>query len=221
MNVILAGTVGSRAYGLDHEGSDTDRLGLFAAPTRDLHGLCPPLQTLTRVKPDETLHEAAKGVRLMLASNPTAMELLWLEQYDTLTPLGHELILLRDSFLSRDGVRKAYLGYAHGQFEKLGRLKFSMVNVDRRRKHARHLVRLLVQGTELHRTGKLTIRLEDPDDIRDKGEAVFRKPSDGRELLELAANAFNGPSPLPPHVDEVAVDAWLHRVRDHYYEVPA
>ncbi len=39
MHVLLSGIVGSTAYGLAHAGSDIDRLGMFAAPTEQLHGL--------------------------------------------------------------------------------------------------------------------------------------------------------------------------------------
>ena len=38
-HVILSGIVGSTAYGLNNEGSDVDRLGVFAVPTRALFGL--------------------------------------------------------------------------------------------------------------------------------------------------------------------------------------
>ncbi|MFD7300744.1 DNA polymerase beta superfamily protein, partial [Streptomyces pharetrae] len=38
-NILLSGVVGSTAYGLAHEDSDVDRLGVFAAPTESLHGL--------------------------------------------------------------------------------------------------------------------------------------------------------------------------------------
>lgn len=220
MNVLLAGTVGSTAYGLDHEGSDIDTLGMFAAPTRAFHGLQPPQQTHVTTDPDSTYHEAAKGVRLMLASNPTASELLWLERYTELTELGEELIALRHCFLTRGGVRNAYLGYAYDQFEKLGPLKISTVNVPRRKKHARHLVRLLVQGTELHRTGNLNIRLENPEKVRAMGEAVFRDPAGGRQLLDRAKKIFDEPSALAEHTDPDPVEAWLHRVRDHYYQRP-
>lgn len=37
--VVLEGILGSRAYGLGTERSDTDRLGVFVAPTREILGL--------------------------------------------------------------------------------------------------------------------------------------------------------------------------------------
>jgi hypothetical protein len=64
MNVLLAGIVGSTAYGLAGPDSDVDHLGVYAAPTVAFHGLHPPTgkdATLVRHDPDSTLHEAAKA----------------------------------------------------------------------------------------------------------------------------------------------------------------
>jgi predicted nucleotidyltransferase len=164
MNVLLAGVVGSTAYGLAHEGSDVDVLGMFAAPTEEWHGLCPPRESLVGTDPDRTFHEAGKALRLLLGSNPTVSELLWLERYDVRTPLGDELVGLRGSLLSERGVRDAYLGYAGQQFRKL--LTRGPDVRGRAAKHARHLVRLLRQAEQLHRTGALTVRLDDPGEVR-------------------------------------------------------
>jgi uncharacterized protein len=76
--VLLSGIVGSTAYGLARPGSDVDRLGLFAVPTEQLHGLRRPPESHVTHEPDSTLHEAAKWARLALRSNPTVLELAWL-----------------------------------------------------------------------------------------------------------------------------------------------
>lgn len=72
--VLLAGVVGYTAYGFAHAGSDVDRLGLYAAPTEELHGLHRPAESHVTTGPDVTLHEAAKWCRLALSCNPTASE---------------------------------------------------------------------------------------------------------------------------------------------------
>src|SRR3954452_3424124 len=120
-NILLSGIIGSTAYGLAREGSDVDRLGMFAAPTETLLGLHTPKESHVSTAPDRTLHEAAKWCRLALAGNPTVMELVWLPVglYEVLTPLGEELIGIRTSFLSAQRVRDAYLGYAVQQFRRL------------------------------------------------------------------------------------------------------
>ena len=85
---LLEGVVGSTAYGLATPESDEDRLGIFARPTEELFGLSQLRDSIVSTKPDSTWHEAAKALRLILACNPTAMEILWLESYDITTPLG-------------------------------------------------------------------------------------------------------------------------------------
>lgn len=222
-NVLLSGIVGSTAYGLAHEGSDIDRLGMFAAPTAALHGLHGPKESHVTTHPDSTLHEAAKWCRLALSCNPTAMELAWLpdELYEVRTPLGDELIALRTSFLSAKRVRDAYLGYATQQFRRLenrGDGSFSADTRKRTAKHARHLKRLCHQGLELYATGRFTIRVESPQEYREFGERVAADASVARPLLAYYEKAFDEtPTVLPDRPDEAPVEAWLHRVRAHFY----
>lgn len=144
--ILLSGVVGSTAYGLATEDSDTDRLGIFAAPTVAFHGLHKPQESHVTTHPDATYHEAAKWVRLALGGNPTVTELAWLERYEIRTPLGEELVSIRSALLSAKRIRDAYLGYATQQFRKLenrGDGSFSADTRKRTSKHARHLWRLL------------------------------------------------------------------------------
>ncbi|MEV0975254.1 nucleotidyltransferase domain-containing protein [Streptomyces sp. NPDC049915] len=219
--VLLSGIVGSTAYGLAREGSDIDRLGLFAAPTEELHGLRQPQDSYVSTAPDRTLHEAAKWCRLALGGNPTVMELVWLpdELYEVRTPLGDELIALRTSLLSARRVRDAYLGYATQQFRKLVNRAEGTAPPARVAKHARHLRRLCVQGFELYATGALTVRVDDPDAYHAFGERVAADPSAAEPLLRHYEDAFAAtPSALPERPDEAAADAWLRRVRAHFYK---
>lgn len=222
MNILLSGIVGSTAYGLAHAGSDVDRLGMYAAPTVELHGLHRPAESHVTTHPDRTLHEAAKWCRLALGGNPTVMELVWLpdQLYEVRTPLGDELIGLRSAFLSAKGVRNAYLGYATQQFKRLqarGDGSFSADTRKRTLKHARHLVRLIQQGEELHATGHLTIRLPDPDGVRATAEWIVEQPDRALVLISRAEGRFDKPGVLPEQPDEAAVEAWLRRVRAAHY----
>ncbi|WP_328498314.1 nucleotidyltransferase domain-containing protein [Streptomyces sp. NBC_00414] len=225
-NILLSGIVGSTAYGLAREGSDVDRLGMFAAPTEDLHGLHGPKESHVTTMPDSTLHEAAKWCRLALGGNPTVTELVWLpdELYEVRTPLGDELIGIRTTLLSAKRVRDAYLGYATQQFKRLydrGDNSFSADSRRRTAKHARHLRRLCHQGFELYATGALTIRVEDPDDYHRFGEQVAADAMTALPLLQRYEAAFDEtPSALPEQADEAPVEAWLRRVRAHYYTRP-
>ncbi|GAA2497179.1 hypothetical protein GCM10010406_36970 [Streptomyces thermolineatus] len=231
--VLLSGIVGSTAYGLAHAGSDTDRLGVFAAPTSAFHGLHRPAESHVTTDPDTTYHEAAKWCRLALGCNPTASELVWLpgELYEVRTALGDDLIALRGRFLSARRVRDAYLGYAGQQFRRLRERGGGPSSggaappggspaSGRAAKHARHLVRLLEQGTRLHLTGRLEIRLEDPGRVREDGERIAADPDLGLEFLSRAEEVFDRPGVLPPAPDEPAVEAWLQRVRAAHWDGP-
>ncbi|MFD4570967.1 DNA polymerase beta superfamily protein [Streptomyces sp. NPDC058417] len=220
---MLSGIVGSTAYGLAHAGSDVDRLGMFATPTEELHGLRTPPESHVTTAPDRTLHEAAKWCRLALGGNPTVMELVWLpdELYEVRTPLGDELIGIRHTLLGARRVRDAYLGYATQQFRKLrNRTDAAGPGETRRRtaKHARHLKRLCHQGYELYATGRLSIRVDDPESFRRFGEEAAADPEAALPLLRHYEAAFaETRSPLPDQPDETAADAWLRKVRRHFY----
>ncbi|MFC4504316.1 MULTISPECIES: DNA polymerase beta superfamily protein [Streptomyces] len=219
-NILLSGVVGSTAYGLAREGSDVDRLGMFAAPTEALHGLHPPKESYVSTAPDRTLHEAAKWCRLALGGNPTVMELVWLpeELYEVRTPLGDELIGIRSTLPSARRVRDAYLGYATQQFRKL-RNRSETDSGRRTAKHARHLKRLCTQGYELYATGQLTIRVEDPESYHRFGEEVAADPEAALPLLRAFEEKFEDTrSALPDQPDERAAEAWLRRVRRHFFE---
>lgn len=218
---LLVGVVGSTAYGLNGPDSDIDRLGMYAAPTVQFHGLHPPVlktASLVGTNPDYTLHEAGKFAKLALGGNPTVMELLWLPGYEVFTELGRQAIEIRTAFLSAEKVRDAYLGYAAKQFDKLKKRGDGSFASDLKKntaKHARHLMRLCHQGFLLHRTGNLTIRLERPESFHAFGEVV----ADGHigvaeELIRHYEEAFDAtPSALPDRPDEDKVEQWLRRVR--------
>ena len=218
MHVLLSGIVGSTAYGLAHEGSDIDRLGVFAAPTEAFHGLRRPAESHVTTGPDRTLHEAAKYCRLALSGNPTVSELLWLpeELYEVRTAYGEELIGIRRAFLSAKAVCDSYLGYATQQFRKL-RARGNGAGRERSEKHARHLVRLLDQGVELHRTGRLTITLADPGRVRALGTRIAAEPDHAVPLLSRAEEHFARRGALPAAPDDDAVEAWLRGVRAALY----
>jgi uncharacterized protein len=218
-NVLLEGIVGSTAYGLNHAGSDVDRLGVYAAPATAFHGLDLPIDKAASVvehEPDRTLHEVRKFCLLALSCNPTASELLWLPRdlYEIRTPLGAELIEIRGAFLSAQRVREAYLGYATQQLTRLASKEIRSQSDAKIAKHARHLARLAHQGRELYETGFLRVRLENPQWYVDFGLRVAADVSAARDLLAASETAFDEAiSPLPAQPDRAAVESWLQRVR--------
>jgi uncharacterized protein len=161
VTTILLGVVGSRAYGLSHAGSDIDRLGVFQRPTREILGRMNKgeLDSDTRVThgPDMCLHELGKIMRLLSENNPNALELLWLDEYETVTLPGGMLLNHRELFLSQR-VRNRYVGYARGQIKKLhARGEFDPQK--QTEKHGRHTARLLFQAQGILEEGVLHVRL--------------------------------------------------------------
>lgn len=220
-NILLEGVVGSTAYGLDTPDSDVDILGLYACDTRELHGLKDVVETTVRTGPDATYHEARKYCRLALRCNPTVMELLWLPDYRQQTELGRELIGIRKKFLSAL-VRDTYLGYATQQFkllEQRGDGTFSADTAKRTAKHARHLRRLIYQGTQLYHTGELVIKVKNPEAYREFGERVAAGDLDhARAELAWAERFFDQAAPaVPGRPDTLVVERWLQRVRKEYW----
>jgi hypothetical protein len=213
--ILLAGIVGSTAYGLARENSDQDRLGVFASPTLELCGLKAPKETHVYSEPcDTALHEAGKFSRLALACNPTVIELMWLDSYEVVTPAGQRLVSIRSAFLSASRVREAYLGYARSQLDKLlarGNGTFSSDTANRSAKHARHMARLVNQGLELYATGHLTVRVTNPDWYHEFSE----EPSDvWARWFDDSLKRFESSGTCLPDFPEVArVEDWLRLVR--------
>ncbi|MBR7833345.1 nucleotidyltransferase domain-containing protein [Actinospica durhamensis] len=221
MNVLLSGIVGSTAYGLAGPDSDVDRLGMFALPTIELVGLDKPRLSIVGRNPDVAWHEAGKAVSLVLAGNPTTMELLWLPEdlYEVRTPLGDEAIALRARFLCAHRAKEAYLGYATQQFKKLLAQAGVQPRPARTAKHARHLMRLVEQGYELYTTGTVRIRLEDPQRLLDFGAAVAEDPQRAVPFMAEAEDRFNrARTVLADEPDYDAAQDWLLRVRRAFWD---
>lgn len=222
VNLLIEGVVGSRAFGLAGPDSDTDYAGIYVAPTEIFHGLYPPTRAELTVKgrngDDATYHEVGKAMALLMSCNPSAMDLLWLEDYMVRTSFGEELIGLRTCFLSAKRIQDAYLGYATSQWGKLVRRGQAADGpTDRRReKHARHIVRLLEQGYELYRDGHLTVRVRDSERLMEFGASVRDDPEALllKYLLGTYVDLFDTTTPaVPPDADQAPIVDLLHRIR--------
>lgn len=216
MHIILSVVVGSRAYGLANELSDTDRLAVFAVNTEDLFGLKPIKETVVSTAPDITSHEVRKYCRLAINANPTVLELLWLPNYEIETRLGRELIAIRTSFLSQRAVKNSYLGYATQQLKRIetrGDGSFSSDLRKRTAKHARHLARLLTQGYELYTTGTMMLQLENPQWYIDFGERVANGDLDYAKMYLVGMEDKFVQSPLPLSPELKMIERWMKRVR--------
>lgn len=224
---LLTGIVGSTAYGLNRPGSDVDTAAVYAWPTRDLIALAGPgpdtvHHTATDDRPDLTAHEARKFLSLVLNGNPSVTEMLWLDDYTHTNPWGHALIDIRQHLSAGPRIRRTYLGYATQQFRKLdarGDGSFSSDTRKRTAKHARHLLRLCRQGFDFYTTGTLTVRVTDPREYLDFGDAVAAGDLDqARRMLAFYESGFDTrPCALPAEPDTDRAAAWLAALREDYW----
>lgn len=180
-NIILEGVTGSTAYGLNTENSDVDIKGVYLLPTKEILRIGFDIQhtTIDNNDPDWVYHEVGKFMKLVISGNPTVTELLYLDKYTQLSPIGQMLIDNRDAFLSTSAVMNAYRGYAFSQAKRLNnRTEQGLDGYDsslknRFAKHTRHMWRLLEQCEQLLKTGTLTVRLT--PDQRDECFALGEK----------------------------------------------
>lgn len=224
-NLLLEGIVGSTAYGLAHAGSDIDKKGIFAVPTRNLLGLNTPNDVYEQhaPNPDITWYEAKKWAKLALKCNPNILELVYLPEdlYTARSEYGDELISIRSSFLSQEAVMSAYINYARSQLHRIEeRGDFGSDLKKRTEKHARHLVRLMMQGYQLYSTGELTVRLDETTAMQVKAIGFMAGNGDLlplKSIYEMYKNAFNDTkSALPLRPDVEVVERWLQNVRQRF-----
>lgn len=230
MTVILQGVVGSTAYGLDHADSDVDRLAVHLGPLQDVltFGLSKSQQTKVTSDPDSTSHEVAKFMSLVMKGNPTVTEMLFLQDYEIRQHIGGDwLIHNRSAFLSAKAVRDSYEGYAMQQLKRLLNRgdSFSSDTRKRKGKHARHCLRLMMQGTELLKTGSLTLML-----TKEQQAVVWSASdlaeSDKNEALRMLytsydwefSKAYEQSGVLPEHPDREKARAILLEIRHAQYE---
>lgn len=215
LNIILQGITGSTAYGLATPTSDIDRHGIFLAPTRAILGVLPVQESVVTTDPDVALHEVGKFVRLAMKANPTILELLWLESYEILHPAAQLLIDNRDAFLSKT-IYKSYGGYAIAQAHRLNARgdSYSSDTKNRTAKHSRHCMRLLQQGSQLLKTGTMSIRVENRDDLFAFGELPVSEIVDRFEREFKAFDAIQ--THLPDQPDVARVNRLLLEIREVY-----
>ena len=215
LSILLQGITGSTAYGLATPTSDIDRHGIFLAPTRAILGVVPVQESVVTTDPDVALHEVGKFVRLAMKANPTILELLWLESYEILNPAAQLLIDNRDAFLSKT-IYKSYGGYAIHQARRLNARgdNYSSDTKNRTAKHSRHCLRLIQQGSQLLKTGTMSIKVENRDDLFAFGELPVAEIVDRFEREFKAFEAIQ--THLPDHPDVDRINRLLLEIREAY-----
>jgi predicted nucleotidyltransferase len=112
--------VGSRAWGLGHEGSDEDVRGWFLLPFDDLVGLWDHPGEIQDPETDAAYWEIEKLLYQALRADANTLECLWSPFKKKATPLGEKLLGMRQAFLSMN-VLGSFGRYAESQFQKIER----------------------------------------------------------------------------------------------------
>ncbi len=212
-HTIYACVMGSRAFGLATEASDTDRRGVYLAPTPLFWRFEKPPTHVDGPREEEFSWELERFCELALRANPNILECLHSPLVERLTPVGEELLSLREAFLSRRA-HTTFTRYAKSQHGKL--LADVRIHGAPRWKHAMHLVRLLLSCRDLLRTGRLEI---DATPYRDRllavkhGEFGWEEVDAWMTRLTHDSEAALPASPLPESPDHARVESFLTRTR--------
>jgi len=163
--IIYRCIVGSRAYGLDHPGSDVDRRGIYLPPAARHWSLYGVPEQLENEAEQSCYWELQKFLVLALKANPNILECLYTPLVEHATPLAEELLAMRGSFLSKL-LYQTYNGYVMSQFRRLQRHHQSKGEI--KWKHAMHLIRLLLAGITALEEGYV------PVDVGEQRAALLR-----------------------------------------------
>lgn len=155
--IIYRCVVGSRAYGLDNDESDTDRRGIYLAPAELQWSLFGAPEQFEDNATQSCYWELQKFLTMALKANPNILECLYSPMVEKVTPLGAELIAARQAFLSQM-IFQTFNGYAMSQFKKIEQDIRNHGEV--RWKHAMHLLRLLMTGAATLREARVPVRVE-------------------------------------------------------------
>lgn len=211
--VIYRCVSGSRAYGLETDASDTDLRGVYLAPAELQWSLFGTPEQFEDSTGQWTLWELQKFLIMALKANPNILECLYSPLVDKVTPLGEELLALREQFLSQM-IFQTFNGYAMSQFKKIEQDR--RVRGEVRWKHAMHLLRLLITGAATLREGCVPVRVEKHRErllAVKRGEVPWSEVDAWRLELHREFDRALVETKLPERPDYEAANRFLIRAR--------
>lgn len=211
--IIYRCVIGSRAYGLEDDQSDTDRRGFYLPPAELHWSLYGVPEQLENEETQEAYWEIQKFIVLALKANPNVLECLYSPIVELATPLAEELLAMREAFLSRL-VFQTYSGYVASQFKKMqtdirnqGTVKW---------KHVMHLIRLLISGIDVLCEGKVTVEVGEAREqllAIKRGEVAFAEADSWRKSLQVDFERAFQKTALPERPDYERANEFLIRAR--------
>ena len=176
--VVYRCVVGSRAFGLDNENSDTDLRGIYLPPANLHWSLYGVPEQLENHDNQECYWELQKFIILALKANPNILECLYTPMVQTVTPIAETLLANKEIFLSQL-VYQTYNGYVMSQFKKMEQDLRNKGEI--RLKHAMHLIRLLLSGVTVLKEGFVPVKIEK---YRDELLAIRNREMSWEEVNE-------------------------------------
>lgn len=213
--IIYRCIVGSRAYGLDADSSDTDRRGIYLAPAELQWSLFGAPEQFEDNSTQSCYWELQKFLTMALKANPNILECLYSPLVEKQTPLAAELLAIRDRFLSQM-IFQTFNGYAMSQFKKIDQDIRNHGEV--RWKHAMHLLRLLLAGVATLREGRVPVRVEAHRDRLlsvKRGELSWAEVDAWRKELHRDFESALATTRLPERPNYEAANAFLIKARRH------
>ena len=211
--IIYRCVVGSRAYGLDHDDSDTDRRGIYLAPAELQWSLFGAPEQFEDNATQSCYWELQKFLTMALKANPNILECLYSPMVEKVTPLGEELLALRQQFLSQM-IFQTFNGYAMSQFKKIEQDIRNLGEV--RWKHAMHLLRLLLTGAASLREAFVPVpQVRDRDRLLavKRGEMPWAEVDAWRKELHRDFERALTETKLPERPDYEAANRFLIKAR--------
>lgn len=211
--IIYRCVIGSRAYGLEDDQSDTDRRGFYLPPAELHWSLYGVPEQLENEETQEAYWELQKFLVLALKANPNVLECLYSPIVEFATPLANELLAMREVFLSKL-VFQTYSGYVASQFKKMqtdirnqGRVKW---------KHVMHLIRLLISGVTVLREGTVVVEVGEAREqllAIKRGQVPFAEADAWRKRLQIEFEGAYQQTSLPDRPDYERVNEFLIKAR--------
>src|SRR6266478_6014682 len=211
--IIYRCVVGSRAYGLDNDESDTDRRGIYLARAELQWSLFGAPEQFEDNATQSCYWELQKFLTMALKANPNILECLYSPLVEKVTPLGAELIAARQGFLSQM-IFQTFNGYAISQFKKIEQDIRNQGEV--RWKHAMHLLRLLLTGAATLREARVPVRVEAHRDrllAVKRGELPWTEVDAWRKELHHDFERALAETKLPERPDYEAANSFLVKAR--------
>lgn len=194
--IILMGTVGSIAYGLNTPESDKDYMGIYVAPLSYYFGV-DSAKTINKKLPElnveYTIYEWKQYLSGAINFNPNMIPLLFLntELYTIISPAEELLLSERNLFKTKRAI-SSLLGYGFSQLESAIKNNTEKYGENRKRlverfgydiKQAAHTIRILRMAKELFETDELNVyREHDREELLSIRNGKYTKD----EWLEIA-----------------------------------